>query len=39
LNPALQQWHQASGMRLADPTTVAVLANELGRQFLMLAFT
>jgi DHA2 family multidrug resistance protein len=38
-NPALQQWLQASGMRLADPKTVAALANELGRQSSMLAFT
>jgi hypothetical protein len=39
VNPALRQRLQASGMHLAIPTAVAVLANALGRQSLMLAVT
>ena len=38
-NPALKQWLQATGLHLEDPTTVAILTNELASQSSMLAFT
>ena len=38
-NPALYHWLDAHGMTLSDPLASALLAEELGRQSSMLAFT
>lgn len=38
-NPALYQWLDAHNLTLNDPHTPLLLANELGRQSSMLAFT
>jgi DHA2 family multidrug resistance protein len=37
-NPNLRQWLQEVGLHLSDPSTAAILTNELGRQSSMLAF-
>jgi len=38
-NPALYRWLQAHGLTLSDPLAPVLLAEELGRQASMLAFT
>jgi DHA2 family multidrug resistance protein len=38
-NPALQDWLQATGLKLSDPQTPGLLAHELSSQASMLAFT